>query len=62
MGVALLSDRHIQGEMQIVTDELPPPSLAYVVRRAQVAQSGARQLGPGNRKGHRPPGGLALAG
>jgi DNA-binding transcriptional LysR family regulator len=36
MGVALLSDRHIRGEMQIVKDRLPlPPSLAYVVRRAR---------------------------
>lgn len=40
MGVALLSDRHIQGEIQIVTDRLPlPPSLAYVVRRARKSRN-----------------------
>jgi DNA-binding transcriptional LysR family regulator len=42
MGVALLSDRHIRGEMQIMTDHLPvPPSLAYVVRRARKARNPA---------------------
>ncbi|MEI4482574.1 MULTISPECIES: LysR family transcriptional regulator [unclassified Phyllobacterium] len=42
MGVALLSDRHIRGEMQIITDRLPvPPSLAYVVRRARKARNPA---------------------
>ncbi|GAA2849374.1 DNA-binding transcriptional LysR family regulator [Aminobacter aminovorans] len=42
MGVALLSDRHIQGEMQIITDRLPPPpSLAYVVRRARRSRNPA---------------------
>ncbi|WP_075290145.1 LysR family transcriptional regulator [Pararhizobium arenae] len=36
MGVALLSQRHIRPEMQIVTDRLPkPPGLVYVVRRAR---------------------------
>jgi DNA-binding transcriptional LysR family regulator len=42
MGVALLSDRHIRGDMQIVTDRLPPPpSLAYVVRRARKSRNPA---------------------
>jgi DNA-binding transcriptional LysR family regulator len=42
MGVALLSDRHIRGDMQIMTDHLPaPPSLAYVVRRARKARNSA---------------------
>lgn len=42
MGVALLSDRHIHGEMHIVTDRLPmPPSLAYVVRRARRSRNQA---------------------
>ena len=36
MGVALLSDRHIRGEMVVVNSRLPsPPSLAYVIRRAR---------------------------
>ncbi|HEV7323103.1 MAG TPA: LysR family transcriptional regulator [Ensifer sp.] len=64
MGVALLSDRHIRGEMQIMTDRLPPPpSLAYVVRRARKSRNPAldslvreieREVGR--------QGGLALAG
>lgn len=42
MGVALLSDRHIRGDMQIVSDWLPqPPSLAYVVRRARKSRNPA---------------------
>ncbi|TCV57760.1 DNA-binding transcriptional LysR family regulator [Neorhizobium sp. R1-B] len=42
MGVALLSDRHIRGEMQVITDRLPvPPSLAYVVRRARKTRNPA---------------------
>ena len=42
MGVALLSDRHIQGGMQIMTDRLPsPPPLAYVVRRARKSRNPA---------------------
>ena len=42
MGVALLSDRHIRGDMQIMTDRLPrPPSLAYVVRRARKSRNPA---------------------
>jgi len=40
MGVALLSDRHIRGEMQIMTDRLPrPPAVAYVVRRARKSRN-----------------------
>ncbi|CAD7035406.1 LysR family transcriptional regulator [Pseudorhizobium endolithicum] len=40
MGVALLSDRHIRGEMQILTGCLPsPPSLAYVIRRARKSRN-----------------------
>jgi DNA-binding transcriptional LysR family regulator len=42
MGVALLSDRHIRGDMQMVTARLPPPpSLAYVVRRARKSRNPA---------------------
>jgi DNA-binding transcriptional LysR family regulator len=42
MGVALLSDRHIRGEMQIINDSLPaPPSLAYVARRARKSRNPA---------------------
>ncbi|RDL51104.1 HTH-type transcriptional regulator YofA [Ensifer sp. M14] len=42
MGVALLSDRHIRGEMQIMTERLPlPPSLAYVIRRARKSRNPA---------------------
>lgn len=42
MGVALLSDRHIRGEMQIMNDRLPaPPSLAYIVRRARKSRNPA---------------------
>ncbi|ADY67811.1 MULTISPECIES: LysR family transcriptional regulator [Agrobacterium tumefaciens complex] len=42
MGVALLSDRHIRGEMQIMNDRLPaPPSLAYVIRRARKTRNPA---------------------
>jgi Transcriptional regulator len=42
MGVALLSDRHVNGEMQVLSDRLPPPpSLAYVVRRARRARNPA---------------------
>ena len=42
MGVALLSQRHVGGDMQIVTDRLPsPPSLAYVVRRARRSRNPA---------------------
>ncbi|MDX0928227.1 LysR family transcriptional regulator [Sinorhizobium medicae] len=39
LGVALLSERHLRAEMQIVTDRLPaPPALVYVVRRARKAR------------------------
>lgn len=42
MGVALLSERYIHGEMQIIADRLPlPPSLAYVVRRARKSRNPA---------------------
>lgn len=42
MGVALLSDRHIRSEMQVVSDRLPPPpTLAYVVRRARKSRNPA---------------------
>jgi DNA-binding transcriptional LysR family regulator len=35
LGVALLSDRHLRPDMEIIESRLPPPpSLAYVVRRA----------------------------
>ncbi len=36
LGVALLSDRHLRPDMEIIRDRLPaPPTLAYVVRRAR---------------------------
>lgn len=36
MGVALLSERHLRPDMQIVRQRLPaPPGLTYVVRRAR---------------------------
>jgi len=42
MGVALLSDRHIRGEMKIMTERLPqPPALAYIVRRARKLRNAA---------------------
>lgn len=42
MGVALLSDRYLKGDIQIVTTRLPaPPSLAYVVRRARRSRNPA---------------------
>lgn len=42
LGVALLSDRHLRPEMQILTGRLPaPPALAYVVRRARRARNPA---------------------
>jgi len=41
MGV-LLSDRHIRGEMKIMTERLPqPPALAYIVRRARKLRNAA---------------------
>lgn len=64
MGVALLSDRHIRGEMQIMTDRLPlPPSLAYVIRRARKSRNPALDslVGEIERDVGRQ-GGLALAG
>lgn len=42
LGVALLSDRHIRPEMEIIDGQLPaPPSLAYVIRRARKARNPA---------------------
>lgn len=42
LGVALLSNRHIRPEMEIVRARLPPPpDLAYVVRRARKARNPA---------------------
>ncbi len=42
MGVALLSDRHIRGEMHVFVERLPPPpALAYVVRRARKSRNPA---------------------
>ncbi|RWE15309.1 MAG: LysR family transcriptional regulator [Mesorhizobium sp.] len=40
LGVALLSDRHLRPEMEIISERLPaPPSLVYVVRRAKKARN-----------------------
>ncbi len=42
MGIALLSDRHIGGDMEIITERLPPPPpLAYVVRRSRKTRNPA---------------------
>lgn len=42
MGVALLSQRHLRPEMQVITHRLPaPPALAYVVRRARKVRNPA---------------------
>lgn len=42
LGVALLNERHLKPEMQIVRDRLPaPPHLAYVVRRARKTRNPA---------------------
>lgn len=42
LGVALLSDRHLGPDMEIVESRLPaPPSLAYVIRRARKARNPA---------------------
>lgn len=42
LGVALLSERHLRPEMNIVTTPLPtPPALAYVVRRARKSRNPA---------------------
>lgn len=42
LGIALLSDRHLRPNMEIVSRRLPtPPSLAYVVRRARKARNPA---------------------
>jgi DNA-binding transcriptional LysR family regulator len=42
LGVALLSDRHLRPDMEIVATRLPdPPSLAYVIRRAKKTRNPA---------------------
>ena len=42
LGVALLSDRHLRPDMEIVDDSLPaPPQLVYVVRRAKKTRNPA---------------------
>jgi DNA-binding transcriptional LysR family regulator len=42
LGVALLSDRHLRPDMQVVADGLPePPALAYVIRRARKGRNPA---------------------
>jgi molybdate transport repressor ModE-like protein len=42
LGVALLSDRHLRPEMEIISERLPaPPPLAYVARRAKKARNPA---------------------
>jgi DNA-binding transcriptional LysR family regulator len=42
LGVALLSDRHLRPEMEIIGERLPaPPPLAYVARRAKKARNPA---------------------
>lgn len=42
LGVALLSDRHLHPDMEIIDTRLPaPPSLAYVVRRARKTRNPA---------------------
>lgn len=42
MGVALLNQRHLRPDMQIIADRLPaPPTLAYVVRRARKVRNPA---------------------
>lgn len=42
LGVALLNDRHLRPEMEIIRGRLPaPPALAYVVRRARKARNPA---------------------
>ena len=42
LGVALLSDRHLRTDMEIIRERLPaPPELAYVVRRARKTRNQA---------------------
>lgn len=42
LGVALLSERHLRPDMQVITAPLPlPPHLAYVVRRARKTRNAA---------------------
>lgn len=40
LGLALLSDRHLRPEMEIIGERLPAP-LAYVARRAKKARNPA---------------------
>ncbi|MFK0165867.1 LysR family transcriptional regulator [Rhizobium sp. NPDC090279] len=42
LGVALLNGRHLQPDMEIITQDLPaPPALAYVVRRGRKVRNPA---------------------
>lgn len=42
LGVALLSDRHLHPDMEIIDARLPaPPSLAYIIRRAKKTRNPA---------------------
>jgi DNA-binding transcriptional LysR family regulator len=42
LGVALLSERHMRPELEIIDTQLPaPPSLAYVIRRAKKTRNPA---------------------
>ncbi|WP_029619618.1 LysR family transcriptional regulator [Pseudorhizobium marinum] len=42
LGVALLNERHLRPDMQVIAEGLPqPPGLAYVVRRARKARNPA---------------------
>lgn len=42
LGVALLSDRHLRPEMEVMGERLPkPPMIAYVIRRARKARNPA---------------------
>lgn len=56
LGVALLSDRHLHPDMEIIDARLPaPPSLAYIIRRGQEDQeSRTGQPDFRNRKGGQP--------
>jgi DNA-binding transcriptional LysR family regulator len=42
LGVALLSDRHLRPDMEVIRNRLPPPpALAYVIRRARKTRNPA---------------------
>lgn len=44
LGVALLSERHMRPEMEIIDTQLPaPPALAYVIRRAKKIRNPAME-------------------